>query len=183
MIVNAIKNIKATYRLSKTSWQGDPCLPQELSWENLRCSYTNSSTPPKIISLNLSASGLTGSLPSVFQNLTQIQELDLSNNSLTGLVPSFLANIKSLSLLDLSGNNFTGSVPQTLLDREKEGLVLKLEGNPELCKFSSCNPKKKKGLLVPVIASISSVLIVIVVVALFFVLRKKKMPSGESRGK
>jgi hypothetical protein len=102
---------------------------------------------------------------------------------LTGLVPSFLANIKSLSLLDLSGNNFTGSVPQTLLDREKEGLVLKLEGNPELCKFSSCNPKKKKGLLVPVIASISSVLIVIVVVALFFVLRKKKMPSGESRGK
>ncbi|AEC08196.1 Leucine-rich repeat protein kinase family protein [Arabidopsis thaliana] len=175
--VNAIKNIKATYRLSKTSWQGDPCLPQELSWENLRCSYTNSSTPPKIISLNLSASGLTGSLPSVFQNLTQIQELDLSNNSLTGLVPSFLANIKSLSLLDLSGNNFTGSVPQTLLDREKEGLVLKLEGNPELCKFSSCNPKKKKGLLVPVIASISSVLIVIVVVALFFVLRKKKMPS------
>lgn len=28
MLVIAIKNIKATYRLSKTSWQGDPCLPK-----------------------------------------------------------------------------------------------------------------------------------------------------------
>lgn len=58
----------------------------------------------------------------------------------------------------------------------------RLEGNPKLCKFSSCNPKEKKGFLVPVIASISSVIIALVVVALFFVFRKKKVPSGESRG-
>ncbi|EOA26303.1 hypothetical protein CARUB_v10024714mg [Capsella rubella] len=176
--VSAIKNIKATYRLSKTSWQGDPCLPQELSWENLGCSYANISTPPSIISLNLSASGLTGTISPILQNLTHIQELDLSNNSLTGPVPAFLANIKSLSLINLSGNNLTGSVPQTLLDREKEGLVLKLEGNPQLCTLSSCNQKEKNGLLVPVVASIASVLIVIVVVVgLFFVFRKKKVPS------
>ncbi|XP_010510553.1 PREDICTED: probable leucine-rich repeat receptor-like protein kinase At2g28990 isoform X2 [Camelina sativa] len=147
--VVAIKNIKATYRLSKISWQGDPCLPQELSWENLGCSYANISTPPRIISL------------------------DLSNNSLTGPVPKFLANIKSLSLINLSGNNLTGSVPQNLLDREKEGLVLKLEGNPALCKISSCNPKDKKELLVLVIAPIASVLIAIVVVGLFVIFREK----------
>ncbi|CAE6018980.1 unnamed protein product [Arabidopsis arenosa] len=49
--VSAIKNIKATYQLSKISWQGDPCLPQDLGWENLRCTYANVSTPPRITSL------------------------------------------------------------------------------------------------------------------------------------
>ncbi|KAG7572925.1 Malectin-like domain [Arabidopsis suecica] len=149
--VGAIKNIKDTYQLSKITWQGDPCLPQYLSWENIRCTYVDDSTPPTIISL------------------------DLSNNSLTGPVPIFLATMKSLSLINLSGNNLSGSVPQALLDREKEGLVLKLEGNPDLCKSSFCNKeKKKKNYLLPSVASAASLLIVVVVVALFFVFRKKK---------
>ncbi|CAH8282255.1 unnamed protein product [Eruca vesicaria subsp. sativa] len=176
--VTAIKNIKATYRLSKISWQGDPCLPQEFSWENLRCSYINTITPPRIVSLNLSASGLTGSIPLNLQNLTQIKELDLSNNSLTGHVPVFLANIKSLSLINLSWNNLSGSVPQPLLDKEKEGLVLRLEGNPNLYRFTSFSPKQKKGFLLPAIASTASLLVLVVVVALIIFYRKKKMPSN-----
>ncbi|ESQ51384.1 hypothetical protein EUTSA_v10016220mg [Eutrema salsugineum] len=176
--VATIKNIKSTYRLSKISWQGDPCLPQDFSWENLRCSYVDVSTPPRIISLNLSESGLTGSIAPIFQNLTQLQELDLSNNSLTGPIPTFLASMKSLSLINLSGNNLNGSVPQALLDRRNEGLVLTLEGNPNLCKFSSCKPKVKKNkLLLPAIASAASLLVLVAVVALVFVFRKKKVPS------
>ncbi|XP_024003673.1 probable leucine-rich repeat receptor-like protein kinase At2g28990 isoform X1 [Eutrema salsugineum] len=179
--VATIKNIKSTYRLSKISWQGDPCLPQDFSWENLRCSYVDVSTPPRIISLNLSESGLTGSIAPIFQNLTQLQELDLSNNSLTGPIPTFLASMKSLSLINLSGNNLNGSVPQALLDRRNEGLVLTLEGNPNLCKFSSCKPKVKKNkLLLPAIASAASLLVLVAVVALVFVFRKKKVPSGKS---
>ncbi|EOA28870.1 hypothetical protein CARUB_v10025114mg [Capsella rubella] len=175
--VAAIKKIKATYGLTKTSWQGDPCLPQELVWDNLTCTYVDTSTPPRIVSLNFSSSGLTGSIAPIFQNLTQIQKLDLSNNGLTGPVPAFLANVKSLSFINLSGNNLSGSVPQTLLDRKKEGLVLILDGNPELCKFSSCNQKEKNSLLLPVVASVASVLVVVVLVVLFFVFRKKKVPS------
>lgn len=57
----------------------------------------------------------------------------------------------------------------------------RLEGNPELCRFSSCNPKEKKKILLPVIASVASVLVLVVVVALFFVFRKKKVPSGKSQ--
>ncbi|CAH8282408.1 unnamed protein product [Eruca vesicaria subsp. sativa] len=176
--VDAIKNIKVTYRLSKISWQGDPCLPKDWSWENLRCSYVDLSTPPQIVSLNLSESGLTGSIAPALQNLTQLQELDLSNNNLTGPVPSFLASMKSLTLINLSGNNLNGSVPQALLHRVTEGLVLKLDGNPHLCKTSLCNPKKEKNkFLIPAFASAASLLAILVVVALIFVFRKKKLPS------
>ncbi|XP_024003752.1 probable leucine-rich repeat receptor-like protein kinase At2g28990 isoform X2 [Eutrema salsugineum] len=175
--VDAIKNIKVTYRLSEISWQGDPCLPQDLAWKNLRCTYIDTATPPRIIFLNLPESGLTGRIAPSIQNLTQLQELDLSNNNLTGPVPSFLASMKSLSLINLSGNNLNGSVPQALLDRVKEGLVLKLEGNPDLCKSSLCNPKEKKNFLFPAIASAASLLVIVMVVALIFVFRKKKVPS------
>jgi Leucine-rich repeat (LRR) protein len=178
--VDAIKNIKNTYKLNKITWQGDPCLPQDLSWESIRCTYVDGSTSPTIISLDLSKSGLNGSIPQILQNFTQLQELDLSNNSLTGPVPIFLANMKTLSLINLSGNNLSGSVPQALLDKEKEGLVLKLEGNPDLCKSSFCNTEKKNKFLLPVIASAASLVIVVVVVALFFVFRKKKAsPSSK----
>ncbi|CAN7018324.1 unnamed protein product [Brassica oleracea var. botrytis] len=176
--VDAIKNIKVTYRLSKISWQGDPCLPKDWSWDNLRCSYVDLSTPPQIVSLNLSESGLTGSIALALQNLTQLQELDLSNNNLTGPVPSFLASMKSLTLINFSGNNLNGSVPQALLDRVTEGLVLKLDGNPDLCKTSLCNQEKqKKKFLIPAFASAASLLVIPVVVALIFVFRKKKLPS------
>jgi hypothetical protein len=49
--VDAIKNIKNTYKLNKITWQGDPCLPQDLSWESIRCTYVDGSTSPTIISL------------------------------------------------------------------------------------------------------------------------------------
>ncbi|CAA7047825.1 unnamed protein product [Microthlaspi erraticum] len=49
--VNAIKNIQATYKLQKISWQGDPCVPVHYMWAGLNCSNTIPSTPPRIIYL------------------------------------------------------------------------------------------------------------------------------------
>ncbi|KAG2308517.1 hypothetical protein Bca52824_028265 [Brassica carinata] len=104
--------------------------------------------------------------------------LDFSNNNLTGPVPSFLASMKSLTSINFSGNNLNGSVPQALLDRVTEGHVLKLDGNPDLCKTSLCNPEKqKKKFLIPAFASAASLLAILVVVALILVFRKKKIPS------
>ncbi|KAL0740887.1 hypothetical protein Bca4012_082400 [Brassica carinata] len=103
---------------------------------------------------------------------------DFSNNNLTGPVPSFLASMKSLTSINFSGNNLNGSVPQALLDRVTEGHVLKLDGNPDLCKTSLCNPEKqKKKFLIPAFASAASLLAILVVVALILVFRKKKIPS------
>ncbi|KAH7565683.1 hypothetical protein JRO89_XS09G0246000 [Xanthoceras sorbifolium] len=79
------------------------------------------SNPPRITSLNLSSSGLTGEIAPYFSNLTLIQYLDLSNNSLTGSVPDFLAQLPSLKVLNLQRNKLTGSVPAELIERSKNG--------------------------------------------------------------
>ncbi|CAG7879815.1 hypothetical protein BRARA_C01077 [Brassica rapa] len=169
--VAAVKDIEATYGLSRLNWQGDPCVPQQFRWDGLNCSNTDMSTPPRITTLNLSSSGLAGTIAAVVQNLTQLETLDLSNNNLTGGVPDFLVNMKSLLVINLSRNNLTGSIPQAL---QREGLKLFVEGNPRLCLSDSCAKPQKNKKIVPVVASVASAAIVIVVLVVLFVLKKGK---------
>ncbi|KAL0647076.1 hypothetical protein Bca4012_045367 [Brassica carinata] len=77
--VVSVQNIKTSYRISKNSWQGDPCVPQQLMWEGLNCRITDKSTPPRITYLNLSSSGLTGTIADYIQNLTQLETLPQGN--------------------------------------------------------------------------------------------------------
>ncbi|CAN8253827.1 unnamed protein product [Cochlearia groenlandica] len=169
--VVTIQNIASTYALSRINWQGDPCVPQHLRWDGLNCSNTNMSMAPRITSLNLSSSGLTGTIAAAIQNLTQLEKLDLSNNNLTGGVPEFLGNMRLLSFINLSNNDLTGSIPQAL---QKKGLELSVEGNPKLCLSQSCRKSSKKKVIIPIVASVASAIIVIVVVVLFLALKKKK---------
>uniref|UniRef100_A0A1J3DBC1 non-specific serine/threonine protein kinase n=1 Tax=Noccaea caerulescens TaxID=107243 RepID=A0A1J3DBC1_NOCCA len=168
----AIKNIRGAYGLDRSSWQGDPCVPKQFLWTGLRCNVIDVSTPPRIIALDLSSSGLSGVISSSIQNLTQLQELDLSKNNLTGEVPEFLATMKSLVVISLSGNNLRGSIPQALLNREKEGLKLIIDGYPRQCK--SC--QKKFPVAAVVAGSLSFVAIIIIVLVLIFIF-KRKNPS------
>ncbi|KAG2260161.1 hypothetical protein Bca52824_079455 [Brassica carinata] len=177
--VVAIKSIETSYGLSRISWQGDPCVPQQFLWDGLTCEYTNISTPPRILSLDLSSSEITGIIVPEIQNLTQLKKLDLSNNNLTGGVPEFLAKMKSLLVINLSGNNLSGSVPQALLDKVKKGLTLNIQGNPNLCSSSSCNKKKKRTML-PVIASLASLGVIISVITLLFVCMKRGPSIGKA---
>ncbi|KAJ0245950.1 Protein kinase domain-containing protein [Hirschfeldia incana] len=155
--VVAIRNIEATYGLSRINWQGDPCVPSHLR--------------------NLSSSGLTGNIAAAIQNFTLLEKLDLSNNNLTGEVPEFLGNMKLLLEINLSGNDLNGSIPQSL---QRKGIKLSLEGNPRIFP-SSGSPKKthKKTLLVPIVASVGSLAILIAALVLYLVLRKKKQPAVE----
>ncbi|KAL0760458.1 hypothetical protein Bca101_076608 [Brassica carinata] len=91
----AIMMIKSKYGMKK-NWLGDPCGPVNYPWKDINCSYVNNE-PPRIVSLNLSFSGLTGEIDPAFSNLTSLQKLDLSNNSLTGKVPDFLGNLHNLT--------------------------------------------------------------------------------------
>ncbi|CAH8387102.1 unnamed protein product [Eruca vesicaria subsp. sativa] len=174
--VITIRNIKATYGLKKISWQGDPCVPHEFLWDGLICNTVDTSTPPFITSLNLSSSGLTGTIADGIQNLTYLEKLDLSNNSLIGKVPEYLANMKFLTLLNLSKNNLdlNGSVPKALRDREKKGLkIIVDEDDKKPCLSGSCAPKKKFPVMIVAAVVASVVVIIMVVLVLFFVFKKK----------
>ncbi|MCH81859.1 receptor-like protein kinase, partial [Trifolium medium] len=115
--VNTVTNIKNAYGVTR-NWQGDPCGPVKYMWEGLNCSF-NGLNPPRIISLNLSSSGLTGQIHYSISQLTMLQYLDLSNNSLNGPLPVFLNKLKSLKVLNVARNKLTGLVPPELLDRSK----------------------------------------------------------------
>ncbi|KAL9304407.1 hypothetical protein ACSQ67_021670 [Phaseolus vulgaris] len=71
--VGAIMQIKSTYNI-KQIWQGDPCSPKTEMWKGVNCSY-NGHNQPRIISLNLSSSGLNGSIVEAISNLKLIQYL------------------------------------------------------------------------------------------------------------
>ena len=63
----------------------------------------------KIVAMNLSGKGLTGTIPESIGDLTDLETLDLSNNNLTGVIPESIGNLTNLTTLDLSGNNLTST--------------------------------------------------------------------------
>nr|POF00243.1 putative lrr receptor-like serine/threonine-protein kinase [Quercus suber] len=172
--VDAITNIKLTYEL-KRNWEGDPCLPQAYSWAGFHCSY-DSINPPRITSLNLSASGLTGVISADISNLMMLQYLDLSDNSLTGSIPKFLSQLQYLRVLNLERNQLTGSVPADLIERSNNGtLLLRVDENSNLCGSGSC--KTKNNIVIP----ISVILLFIVAAVMWGLWRYQKYKNKETK--
>ncbi|CAH8311645.1 unnamed protein product [Eruca vesicaria subsp. sativa] len=176
--VNAMMHIKSGYGVNKIDWEGDTCAPRSYRWSGINCSYIDNEQP-KIISLNLSASGLTGEILEIISELTNLEVLDLSNNTLTGSVPEFLANMETLKVINLSNNELNGSVPATLLDKARRGTIsLSLEGNTGLCSYISCastkKKKKKNTVIAPVAASLVSVFLIAAGILTFLILKRKK---------
>ncbi|KAL9345283.1 hypothetical protein Peur_062958 [Populus x canadensis] len=168
--VDAIMAIKKAYKIDRVDWQGDPCLPLT-TWSGLQC---NDDNPPRIISLNLSSSQLSGNIAISLLNLTAIKSLDLSNNELTGTMPEAFTQLPYLTILDLRGNKLTGAVPHSLKEKSNNGqLQLSLDGNPDLCKMDTCE-KKKGSFPVPVIASVIpvSVLLLLSIITIFWRLKR-----------
>ncbi|CAN6909250.1 unnamed protein product [Brassica oleracea] len=175
--------IKSKYGVKK-NWLGDPCGPDNYPWMDISCSYADKE-PPRIVSVNLSFSGLTGPIDPAFSNLTSLEKLDLSNNSLTGKVPDFLANLY-LTELNLEGNKLVGALPAKLLERSNDNsLVLRVGGNPDLCVSASCQDSKektkKKVYIIPLVGSIAGVFSLVIVTALLL-MYKRGHRSGRSNG-
>ncbi|KAF7814194.1 putative LRR receptor-like serine/threonine-protein kinase [Senna tora] len=176
--VDAMRNIKHGYKITRISWQGDPCMPKECIWEGLTCNYSDSI--PRVISLNLSSSTLMGEIYDSFSNLINLESLDLSNNQLTGEIPEFLAKLPHLKVLNLSGNNLTGSIPEALKDKSNTTLILSLDGNPGLCQTGSCRTAKQKSIIVLVVSVAASVAVLVIIVCTTVLLcrHKRKKQRG-----
>ncbi|XP_011012941.1 PREDICTED: probable LRR receptor-like serine/threonine-protein kinase At1g05700 [Populus euphratica] len=171
--VDAIMAIKEAYMIDRVDWQGDPCFPLS-TWTGLQC---NNDNPPRIISLNLSSSQLSGNIAVSLLNLRAIQSLDLSNNELTGAVPAAFAQLPNLTILYLSRNKLTGAVPYSLKEKSNNGqLQLSLDGNPDLCLMDTCE-KKQGSFPVPVIASVISVsvLLLLGIITIFWRLKRGRL--------
>ncbi|KAH1120335.1 hypothetical protein J1N35_003495 [Gossypium stocksii] len=92
-------------------WVGDPCLPQENSWTGVSCSIKD--TVARIISLDLTNAGISGTLPLAIDNLSALHHLWLGGNKFSGSIPKMTSLLK-LETLHLENNNFTGEIPQSL---------------------------------------------------------------------
>ncbi|CAI8594646.1 unnamed protein product [Vicia faba] len=170
--VEAIKSVRESYRVER-DWFGDPCEPNNYTWEGLKCNYSTS-LPPRIVSLNLSQSSLTGIITPAISNLTFLESLDLYNNSLTGSIPQVLEELKSLKYLDLRGNQLSGFVSTTLLERSKKGLLTLRVDDKNLSGSS-----KKKKVIAPIVAPITSVIVLLVIAILYWKLRRRNKQSED----
>ncbi|XP_052736772.1 putative leucine-rich repeat receptor-like serine/threonine-protein kinase At2g19230 isoform X3 [Vigna angularis] len=172
--VDAIKRIKDIYKISRMKWQGDPCGPTGFTWDGLTCNARN---PPRIISLNLSSSKLSGNIDVSFSNLANLEILDLSNNQLVGEVPEFFAKLSQLKILNLSRNSLTGPIPDALVAKSKSNsLQLSLEGNTDICLIGSC--KKKKNIVTLVATIVASIVVSIIIVGIIMIWRSLRRNEG-----
>ncbi|KAG0483439.1 hypothetical protein HPP92_011523 [Vanilla planifolia] len=91
-------------------WEGDPCSPQQYSWSGVSCS---NGSQIRVISLNLTNMGLSGSLPPSIGNLTALTDLSFAHNNISGNIPD-LRRLRRLERLHLQSNHFNGSIPLSL---------------------------------------------------------------------
>ena len=75
---------------------------------------TTGGTPQRVTKVDLSAKGLTGSIPMEMGRLSALTHLDLSGNDLTGKTAAELRWLHNLESLKLSGNGLTGCIPLAL---------------------------------------------------------------------
>ncbi|CAL9187016.1 unnamed protein product [Musa hybrid cultivar] len=121
--LNAMMMIEAWYKI-KRNWMGDPCSPKAFAWDGINCPFSILNHP-RITTLNLSSSGLTGEINKSFASLGAIDYLDLTSNQLNGTIPS--------SLLEKSQNGFLTLSHLYSKTRTKLNSNARIEGNPYLC--------------------------------------------------
>ncbi len=70
--------------------------------------------PARVVGLNLTTAGLSGSLPGKLGGLSELRLLHLYGNDLTGEIPPELGMLSKLDTLDLGDNRLTGVIPPEL---------------------------------------------------------------------
>jgi len=82
----------------------------------VQCAGSTGPYEAVVVSLDLSANGLTGAIPPAIAGLSHLTDLDLSENALTGEIPAALGTLSALRWLDLGVNQLSGPIPPVLGD-------------------------------------------------------------------
>ncbi|KAL7081058.1 hypothetical protein ACP275_14G016500 [Erythranthe tilingii] len=149
--VIGMMELRSSFRNPPADWKGDPCLPSQYPWTGVTCAEGRRI---RVVSLNLTSMGLSGSISHHITRMTALTSIFLGNNSLFGTIPDFsplkgleilhlednhlggtippsLGNLQNLRELFLQNNNLTGPIPSNLV--AKPGLTLRYTpGNPFL---------------------------------------------------
>ncbi|XP_058095103.1 putative kinase-like protein TMKL1 [Magnolia sinica] len=107
---------------------GSPLLCDQSSPSSSNLSLTQESTL-QLLSIQLAAAGLSGTIPKEIGELSSLQSLYLAVNSLSGSVPLELGNSPSLAEVDLGGNALNGSLPPSIWNLCDRLVSLQLHGN------------------------------------------------------
>ncbi|XP_050123818.1 probable LRR receptor-like serine/threonine-protein kinase At3g47570 [Malus sylvestris] len=121
----ALISFQSTANLPPFLWNqsSSPCT----NWTGVACNRIGGTQ--RVVSLDLSGFGLTGSISHHVGSLTELQVLNLARNNLSGPIPPSISNLSStLTSLNLGTNSLTGIIPMELgfLRKLKE---LDLAGN------------------------------------------------------
>ena len=103
-----------------THWLSDKPLDQ---WRGVKTDEDG-----RVTGLDLFANGLSGTIPSLLGQLTNLSNLRLGLNQLSGRIPAELWQLKDLTSLELGGNLLSGELPEGISQLEKLK-VLNLHGN------------------------------------------------------
>ncbi|GMN37618.1 hypothetical protein TIFTF001_006963 [Ficus carica] len=106
----AMMNLARNFNNPPPDWSGDPCLPEKNSWTGVTCSQGKFY---RVVALNLTGKGLSGTLSSTVANLTALNHIWLGGNKLSGTIPEMWP-LKELKTLHLENNQLEGPIPESL---------------------------------------------------------------------
>ena len=105
------KNLILPSSISST-WNASDRTP--CKWQGVNCDRKTN-----VFSLDLSNSGVYGSLGPQIGLLKHLVVVSLPNNNISGQIPPELGNCSMLDQLDLSGNFLSGEIPESLGNLKK----------------------------------------------------------------
>lgn len=92
-----------------------------------------------LASLKLGGCNITGTIPTSFGDLFNLQQLWLNDNKLTGEVPPELGRLMALETLEVQGNALDGEFPDAICSLQDTGYLEKLGADcSELKVIRSC---------------------------------------------
>ncbi|KAJ9559462.1 hypothetical protein OSB04_014076 [Centaurea solstitialis] len=80
------------------------------NWTGIVCGLRHQ----RVVTLNLSSRGFSGSISPTIGNLSFLRELMLLNNSFTGIIPQEVGRLSRLRMLDLSNNSLSGEISSNI---------------------------------------------------------------------